>query len=395
MAASQPQPVFHNAEEGTKLVQATTKFALKLYTDLASSGSVENIFVSPISISMALAMTFLGAKGNTMAEMKKALDLDEIKESELHQTFSDLRESLRGVDGKYKLHIANRLFGQNTYKFLAEYLEATKKLYGAELAAVDFVQNAGAAVEQINDWVAENTNQKIRNIVTNDSVDGTTKLVLVNAIYFKGDWNKKFSTRNTRDDDFHISQTEKKKVPLMYMRESEFVYGQNESLHCQAVELPYVGETLSMFILLPDQTAASLETLEKALTWKVLMNIDQEFQMRKEEIDIWIPKFTLEEKLNLNDALAKMGAVDMFRGGSADFSGMDGSRDLYVSQVVHKAFVEVNEEGTEAAAATGVTIMQMCAKLNKIRFKADHPFLFFIRDNATKAILFLGRLAKP
>jgi len=250
-------------------------------------------------------------------------------------------------------------------------------------------------VVQVNDWVAENTNQKIRNILSNDSVDETTKLVLVNAIYFKGDWSKKFNKQNTRDGDFLISQIEKKKVPLMYMREAEVVYGFNESLHCQAIEVPYVGETLGLVILLPDQTTTTLEKLEKALTWQVLLNIDQEFRMRKEEIDIWIPKFTLEEKLSLNDALDKMGAVDMFRGGSADFSGMDGSHDLFVSQVIHKAFLEVNEEGSEAAAATGVSIMLCSMKLDTLQFKADHPFLFFIRDNTTKAILFLGRLAKP
>jgi len=393
--ASEVKSVFHNAEEGAKLINATTKFAVSLYTDLASS-STGNVFMSPISVSIALAMTYLGAKGNTLAQMKAGLHFGDVSDAELHQAFSDIREALRSVDGKYTLHTANRLFGQNCYKFLDAFLAATKQFYAAELAPVDFIQKKEEAVALVNNWVAEQTNQKIRNIVPLSAVDASTRLILVNAIYFKGDWAKKFDASKTKDEDFHVSSSEKVKVPLMHMPKAKVSYGVHQQLNCQAIEFPYAGDTLSMVILLPDHTVSSLQELESKLTADHLYNVRKEFSMHNQEVNIWLPRFKLEETLELNKALDKLGIVDLFVEGGADLSGMDGTKELYVSKVLHKAFIEVNEEGSEAAAATAVVVMTRMAVISKsFDFRADHPFLFFIRHNATNAILFVGRLMKP
>ena len=247
----------------------------------------------------------------------------------------------------------------------------------------------------INNWVAEKTNNKITEIVPADALDDLTRLVLVNAIYFKGHWLKKFSINSTNDDYFHISPNESVKVKMMHTK-AKFYYGESSELKCQVIELPYAGENLSMFILLPDQESTQLSKFEQKLTSDDLVNIKDKFPMSLLEVSLWLPKFSLDEKLSLADMLAGMGMKDLFAEGLADLSGMDGSKNLYVSKVLHRAVVEVNEEGTEAAAATAVVMMYRSAIIQKeINFRANRPFLFFIQDKATRSILFLGRLAKP
>jgi len=225
-----------------------------------------------------------------------------------------------------------------------------------------------------------------------------TRLVLVNAIYFKGYWNMKFEIEYTWEADFHISPTEKVKVQMMNMREATGMrYGENRELKCKAIELWYKDKALSMFVVLPDHKVTSLEEMERKLTADHLTNIDTSFTMcGNREPTIWLPRFKLEETLKLKDLLKKMGMNDMFTEGVADFSGMDGSRELYVDKAIHKAVVEVNEEGTEAAATTVMT-MRCCSgtETEYAEFRADRPFLFFIRDNKTKIILFIGRVTRP
>jgi len=228
-------------------------------------------------------------------------------------------------------------------------------------------------------------------------VNALTRLILVNAVYFKGDWLTKFNADLTSTEDFHISPSESVKVHMMHMQNAKFSYGVNSELHCQAIELPYAGQDLSMFILLPDQTVTSLSEMEKKLTARDLLDVKEKFRMSLVKVNnLWLPRFILDEKLSLAEMLAGMGMRDLFKAGIADLSGIDGSKDLYVSKVLHRAMVEVNEEGTEAAAATAVVMMLRSTVIErKINFRADHPFLFFIQDKATGSILFLGRLVKP
>jgi len=252
--------------------------------------------------------------------------------------------------------------------------------------------NAAAAV--INKWVAEKTNDKIKEIVSEGDIDSLTRLILVNAIYFKGDWLTKFDINGTRDDDFHISANESVKVKMMNMK-SKFFYGVSSELNAQAIELPYAGESLSMVILLPDR-ATTLSQLEEKLTSDDLAFVKEKFSMSLQEVSLFLPRFSLDEQLGLDKVLKDMGMRDLFSGGAADLSGIDGSKELYVSRVLHHAVVEVNEEGTEAAAATAVVFMLRSLGGPKENiFRANRPFLFFIQDKATKSILFLGRLVKP
>jgi len=234
----------------------------------------------------------------------------------------------------------------------------------------------------------------VTEIVSEDAIDQLTRLILVNAVYFKGDWLEKFNTNFTNDADFHISPSESVRVKMMYRKDKKLLYGVNHELQCQAVELPYAGDTLSMFIILPDLRATSLAEAEKKLSIHTLINVTNEFKMAKMEVEVLLPRFHLDEKLSLAEVLSGMGMKDLFTEGAADLSGVDGTKELYVSKVLHRAVVDVNEEGTEAAAATACVVHRLCYS-EPNRFRADHPFLFFIQDKATKSIIFLGRLAKP
>jgi len=223
-----------------------------------------------------------------------------------------------------------------------------------------------------------------------------TRLILVNAVYFKGAWVNIFDARNTEDEDFHVSPSETVKVKMMYRTEAKFYYGENEDLKCQAIELPYNGDCLSMFILLPDHSKTSLAEVEKRLTFDDLVNVKQKFEMSLWDVILWLPKFKMDVRLSLSESLCDLGMSDLFQEGVADLSGLDGSKELYVSKVLHRAMVDVNEQGTEAGACTAEVQKVLYGEIPKeMEFHADHPFLFFIQHKPTGSILFLGRLAKP
>ena len=225
------------------------------------------------------------------------------------------------------------------------------------------------------------------------AIDDRTRLVLVNAIYFKGDWKKKFDAHQTTESDFHVSATETLKVQMMFM-DDEFYYGVNHNIRCQVIEMPYAGDTLSMFVILPDRST-TLAEVEKNLTFDDLISVREKFRMAFVDVEVWLPKFKMDEMLSLVEALDGLGMKDLFMEGVADLSGVDGSCELYVSKVLHRAVVDVNEEGTEAAAATAMMAMCCSAPLDPNQFRADRPFLFFIQHKPTQSILFLGRLVKP
>ena len=258
---------------------------------------------------------------------------------------------------------------------------------------VDYITNVEKAREEINNWVEKKTNNKIKDLIPPGVLSSDTRLTLVNAIYFKGLWLEQFKQKETFPGSFFVSQNEEIKVEMMHQK-AEFKYSESEELACQILEMPYIGKKMSMVIFLPKETHG-LAKLEGKMTYdKLNESLSSLMYASLDEVEVFLPKFKLTQQFDLNDVLSKMGAKEMFIPGKADLSGIS-SQSLFVSKVVHKAFVEVNEEGTEAAAATAVGVALMCMPLPAPIFKADHPFLFLIRHNESGAILFLGRLVKP
>ena len=373
--------------EISKLVAANTDFAVDLYRELCKS-EPSNIFFSPVSISLALAMAYLGACKKTAAEMKKTLKLTALSDEDVHEAYKEMNQVLHG-DSSYILRTANRIFASKSYTFLQDFLDATKKFYNAEAQVLDFAGDAEGSRKTINSWVEDQTASKINNLLPEGSLHATTAMVLVNAIYFKGDWLDKFKAVFTKSRKFNVTAAYSVDVQMMN-QEEDMPFGMNEELDCQIVELPYEEKELSMFIILPNQVNG-LGELEKKITSDVLQKLTSEMDIRYVELSL--PKFKLEHQFSVKDKLMARGMKDFFTAGKADLSKMDGTKQLYASDVIHKAFIEVNEKGSEAAAATAVMI-PMCCFQGKV-FNADHPFLFFIRDNRSKGILFMGRLANP
>uniref|UniRef100_A0A8C4U0F8 Leukocyte elastase inhibitor n=1 Tax=Falco tinnunculus TaxID=100819 RepID=A0A8C4U0F8_FALTI len=375
------------------LCNANSRFALDLLRRFNETNPTGNIFFSPVSVSAALAMVLLGAKGNTEAQVLKTLHFDKVED--IHSRFHALTTDINRSNAPYLLRLASRLFGEKSYSFLPSFLTNTQKLYGADLAAVDFLHACDEARKEINKWVEEKTEGKIPNLLSEGSVDNTTRLILVNAIYFKGSWAEKFREADTTDMPFRLNKNERKTVKMMYQKK-KFCFGYIPEVKIRVLELPYDGRELSMIILLPDDIeddSTGLQKLEKQLTLEKLQEWTCPEHLYSTDVHVRLPKFKLEESYDLTSDLAAMGLLDVFDSGKANLSGMSGARDLFLSKIVHKAFVEVNEEGTEAAAATA-GIAMLCMVMEE-DFNADHPFLFFIRHNPTQSILFFGRYTSP
>uniref|UniRef100_A0A674P9S8 Serpin B6 n=1 Tax=Takifugu rubripes TaxID=31033 RepID=A0A674P9S8_TAKRU len=371
-------------------VPESTKFSLQKLSD---HDTTANIFYSPFSISSALAMVLLGARGNTAAQMSEVHHSNPAAD-DVHVSFSQLLNELHKENAPYALSVANRLYGEQSYQF--DFLGSTKKHYRAELESVDFRAAAETSRSNINSWVEKQTEGKIKDLLAKGIVTGDTRLVLVNAIYFKGNWDKQFKEKATRDATFHISKNSSKPVKMMH-QSSKFPFTFIPEATCQVLELPYVGKELSMLIFLPNQmedSTTGLEKLEKLLTYDNFMEWTRPDMMDVVEVQVGLPRFKMEEKCNMKNILVSMGMVDAFDVAASDFSGMSPANDLVLSEVIHKAFVEVNEEGTEAAAATGA-VMNLRSARHSERFYADHPFLFFIRHNPSRNILFAGRYCSP
>ncbi|XP_055964490.1 leukocyte elastase inhibitor-like [Sorex fumeus] len=376
------------------LIAANTLFALDLFLTLSQDHPAANIFFSPFSVSSALAMVFLGSRGNTEAQLAKALHFDKVEE--IHARFQSLNADINKPGASYILKLANRLYGEKTYDFLPEFLNATQKTYSAELAGVDFQHAAEDARKEINAWVQGQTEGKIPELLTSGVVDSKTKLVLVNAIYFKGNWKEKFSKQATREVPFRLNKKDTKNVNMMRQK-NKFPLGYIEALKCRVLELPYQGEELSMVILLSDDiedASTGLKKIEEQLTLENLMEWTRPENMPVVKVNVHLPKFKLEESYTLNEALARLGLHDLFDSRRADLSGIGGARDLFISNMAHKSFVDVNEEGTEAAAATGA-IAKGQMLVQEEYFVCDHPFIFLIRHKASGTILFLGRFSAP
>ena len=380
--------------------EVTNKFALDLHKCLANDHKFanDNLFYSPSSLVIALAMTSHGARGNTAAEIMKVLHVASGSSPDLNKSMKKFIDTLNGAsDQSNKLLTANRLFVEKSLNILEAFKEGTREFYDAELALVDYIRNAEEAREEINHWVEQKTNSKIKNLIPPGMLSSDTRLTLVNAIYFKGLWLEQFSKDKTFSSSFFVSQNEEIKVNMMF-KLANFNYFESEELACQVLEMPYIGRKMSMVIYLPNKINGLAE-LEERMTHdslqKSLSSLDASIH---DELAVRLPKFKLTQQFDLNEILSKMGAEEMFIPDKADLSGIKSGisetlYNLYVSKVVHKAFVEVNEEGTEAAAVTAIRVQFHRSVVEE--FKADHPFLFLIRHNDSGAILFLGRVMKP
>jgi serpin B len=377
------------------LVNGNSEFAFNLYQ--AIKGDEKNLFYSPYSISLALAMTWAGARGNTETQMADTLKF-RLPQSKLHPAFNalDLALMSRGQNAKgkddepFRLKIANSTWSEETYTFLPEFLDTLALNYGAGMYLADFAGAPDDSRIRINQWVEEKTEQRIKDLIQEGLISTDTRLVLVNAIYFNAAWVNQFQKEITKDGSFNLLEGGAVTVPMMEQSE-EFRY--NEGDGWQACELMYDGNELSMLMILPG--AGKFEQFETGLNSSLIDGIVDGLSSR--QVHITMPKFRTETDFMLSDVLAAMGMPDAFNGGVADLSGMDGTRNLYITEVVHKAFVDVDEEGTEAAAATAVIVGEVSAPdpSQFVQFKVDRPFIFLIRDNATNTILFVGRILNP
>uniref|UniRef100_A0A8C0FYH1 Serpin family B member 11 (gene/pseudogene) n=1 Tax=Chelonoidis abingdonii TaxID=106734 RepID=A0A8C0FYH1_CHEAB len=379
--------------------QAITEMGLDLYNELNKNTANKNIFVSPMSISTGLVMVLLGARGNTATQMQtvsvnKTLVHGFIFSSLflpcLNMTFFLIGLSHPVSYGGSDLWILTLI--NDLYFTVQQYLECTKELYGAMLQTVDFENATEAARQTINSWVESKTQGKIRELFVPGVIDPTAVLVLVNAIYFKATWEYKFEEKYTMPKDFRINQNESKSVQMMYQKD-RFKIAHIQEMNAQILMIPYAGKSLSMIILLPDDITG-LEQVERAMTYEKLIRWTSLESMKDREVEVYLPRFKLEDTFELNLPLQEMGMIDVFEESKADLSGMAPPRKLFLSKVVHKAYVEVNEEGTLAAAATGSVVVNR-SHISDGLFMADHPFLFFIQHNPTNTILFLGKLCSP
>ncbi|MGA2171774.1 MAG: serpin family protein [Sedimentisphaerales bacterium] len=371
------------------VVGGNNKFALELYGNLQSREG--NLFLSPYSISTALAIAQAGARGATEQQMAKTLNFPTtLGNEQFHKEFGAIIGQLNqaGAKGGFELVVANAMWGQKDYKFLPEFLTLVRTNYEGDLQQVDFAKQTEAARKTINDWVENKTKDKIKELIKPGTLDSMTRLVLTNAIYFKGKWATPFKPEQTQEAPFTLLSGEKVNVPMMHQT-AHFGYMETDTI--QVLELPYVNNDLSMVILLPKKPDGVNE-LEKGLTSETITGWLA--GLRKREVQVYVPRFKLTSEFSLAETLSAMGMPDAFST-KADFSGITGNRDLFISAVVHKAYVEVNEEGTEAAAATGVAMKLTAVAPPPPVFRADHPFVFLIRDNQTGSILFLGRTANP
>ncbi|MCS6950005.1 MAG: serpin family protein [bacterium] len=387
-----PRPSANNATDSNrkvdpKLVEANNGFGFALLGQLREADEGKNLFFSPASITLALAMTYNGAAGDTEQAMAKAMSLGGMTKEELNQAVLDLRQSLQSADSKVELSIANSLWARQGVSFKKQFLDANRRYFGAQISVLDFA--APEALQAINRWVSSSTKGKIEKIV--DRIPPDTVMFLLNAIYFHGKWQKPFDKSLTQEKPFTLANGEQKRVPMM-AQVGRFPYLKGEGF--QMVSLPYGGGRYSMVIALPDEGVSLNQWLESldAKSWKEWTS-----RLVSSDGEVQLPRFKMEYDKTLNDALKALGMAVAFEPDRADFTGMREQRDLYLQKVHHKAVVEVNEEGTEAAAVTSVQVGITSVQQPRPPFKmiVDRPFFFAIRDTRTGMVLFLGAVYEP
>lgn len=410
-----------------KIVSGNNEFALNLYSKIKKHPQIKesegNLFISPYSISTAFAMVYSGARGNMAKEIQDVLCFPQVGFEQVALGFGNLQKHLQNNQkaAGFQLNLANSLWLQKGYDFVPEFLEINKKYFDTGLSELDFAKSE-QATKTINAWVEEHTKEKIKNLIPSGTIDNFTRLILTNAIYFKGNWVIPFKEENTKPADFNITKDKKVQVQMMYQKE-RYKYAKTDDM--ELLQIPYgldeismlimeisrdnnrinsgdlgyndAGKltreqlkelpNLSMLILLPksiDDLDINLKTLESYIQ-----------QMKEQEVEVYLPKFKFScDTIELKDILIEMGMKDAFTGRS-DFSGINPQKELFISNVLHKTFVEVNEKGTEAAAASSLRIMMDIPTAPPPIFRADRPFIFIIRDNKSDSILFMGRVANP
>ena len=363
-----------------------TQFALELFAEINSQAG--NLFFSPFSISSALAMAYVGARSETQVQMARTFHFSTDKDVFLESS-RQLGKEIEKVhkEGHVQLATANAIWSHKRYKLEKDYLSTVKKTFGVRAKTVDFGDSQKAR-SRINQWVEDQTREKIRDLIAEGVLNDLTRMVLVNAIYFKGDWITPFDPNLTGQAPFHVSPEKEVEAAMMTIKGRFRAAGTRDA---QILELPYAGGGLSMLIVLPREITG-LAKCESDLKLENLAKWLNDLQ--ETEVEVTLPRFKLDFPFRLDDTLRAMGLTDAFTD-RADFSGMDASRELYIGAVLHKAFVAVNEQGTEAAAATAVVMQTKMMAFPPVVFRADHPFLFLIREHATGSILFIGRMYDP
>ncbi|XP_044521741.1 serpin B12 isoform X2 [Gracilinanus agilis] len=399
------------------LVTANTKFCLDLFKELSKDDKGANIFICPLSISAAFGMISLGAKSSTAGQINQVLHFNEVSQNkgtecevsskgitrslddgnrDFNFYFGKLLQKVDRIKSDCTLSMANRLYGEQEFPIFAEYSDNVMEFYHTTIESVDFQKDTEKSRQQINFWVECQSQGKIKELFGRDSISDSTVLVLVNAVYFKAKWEKSFDHEKTEDSVFWLNKDEQKNVKMM-RQQNTFRIGYIEELNTQILEMNYTKGKLSMFVLLPPlpaEDSIGLEELERNMTHEKITEWTSPSIMCEEKVDVSFPQFTMESNLDLNFILQKMGIVDIFDDAKADLSGISPNPNLYLSKAIHKTFVEVSEDGTEAAAATGAVVSTKSAS-PYVPFDANHPFLFFIKDNKTNTILFYGKVCSP
>ncbi len=370
-----------------KAAESANAFGFDLYHDISQGKG--NVFFSPYSVFTALAMTCEGAKGTTARQMEDVLHLPEDRET-LRTGLADIRGRLHRDTDAYELHTANALWVEKEYPFVDAYFRVIEAYYDGSATPLDFRTGWQNARKTINRWVEKKTRDRIKDLIPSGALSAMTRLVLTNAVYFKAKWALQFDPAGTREGKFTLQSGKKVDTPMMH-RTGSYRYGETET--CQMLEMDYRGNDLSMLILLPRED--KLEETERLLENEVLT--ERIADMQQEKVKVSLPKFTLETKYFLSKTLREMGMTEAFQSGEADFTGISPTDELYIDAVIHQAFVEVAEYGTEAAAATAVVVVAKSApaKERPRIFNADHPFIFMIREKTTGHILFMGRVMHP
>nr|CAB3265990.1 serpin B6-like [Phallusia mammillata] len=371
------------------LREGNLKFCLDLYNELKTGE--ENLFFSPYSISAVMSMVLLGSRKNTAKQLKKGLGFSDVRDSNLHKEVAKILAGVKTAERFVNLKVVNKLFPEATFSLETKFTKKCKKFYDATIDSQDFMGNAENARQYINSWVQENTMGKIKNILPQGSLNSHTRLVLANAVCFQGKWKGQFKVEETTRANFFVKPGKTVSVDMMF-RSGYYEYTEDMDLKAQLVELPYRGRGVSMVIVLPEDKFGLAELEKKINAGWILKMINQ---FSSEEVKLKVPKMKLEQEFDLVDALKKLGINDVFDNGSANLKGISPQKGLYVSKVAHKAFIEVDEEGTEAAAATAAALMGSCwlPPKKKKRVTCDHPFMFFLMREPTQTALFCGRLS--